>query len=289
MSEIKKCSGHCGETKSLVEFSFRKDTNTYRGECRKCENARHKKMYEKNKTKTSNARNKRVRETLGKRKLEMLTGIGCETCRIDLPELLEFAHKDRRTKIGNLARLIRNNKDIRNAERDKCRILCGTCHMIETHAENNSYKHIFITTQSKPMEGDKNWRQKLCVLDYLLQKDCEKCGETDVRVLEFDHIIPANKYTNIATMVSDGRSVQHIKKEIAKTRILCRNCHKLRTWKEKQQKIKDKNDKVDISKQETNAVQKEISTAVIENFDVDDIFDLNTPTTTEAFEHVHSM
>jgi hypothetical protein len=177
-----------------------------------------------------------------KRKLELLDSNGCETCGIDIPDLLDFAHRDRRCKNGNVAKMLGHRKEIRQTERDKCRILCASCHMIETHCENNSFKHIFMTMGVKPKIGDSCWRQKLYFLDYLLESECEKCGEKDVRVLEFDHIDPKTKYMNIADMVRKRKNIEEIEKEIAKTRILCRLCHRLRTFAQKRKEIEEKND-----------------------------------------------
>ena len=54
---------------------------------------------------------------------------------------------------------------------------------------------------------------------------CSICGEDDWRVLEFDHIIPGIKGTNISWC----RSKTYLATESAKTRLLCKICHRIHT------------------------------------------------------------
>lgn len=65
------------------------------------------------------------------------------------------------------------------------------------------------------------------VLAYLLEHPCERCGETNPVVLEFDHI--RGKTTEISRMIANGNSPDAIIREIARTRVLCRNCHSIET------------------------------------------------------------
>lgn len=64
---------------------------------------------------------------------------------------------------------------------------------------------------------------------YLSKKSCEVCGEADMRVLEFDHLKPADKLFNISQAVKRGYSWDETLAEIKKCRILCANCHKKHT------------------------------------------------------------
>lgn len=64
----------------------------------------------------------------------------------------------------------------------------------------------------------------------LLQgKSCERCGIDDMRVLDFDHIDSSTKKFSIARAVNDGYAWELIIEEIKKCRILCANCHRIRT------------------------------------------------------------
>lgn len=64
---------------------------------------------------------------------------------------------------------------------------------------------------------------------YLSDKRCELCGVEDMRVLDFDHIVGETKKFGIARAVNEGYAWELILEEIKKCRILCANCHRIRT------------------------------------------------------------
>ncbi len=64
---------------------------------------------------------------------------------------------------------------------------------------------------------------------YLSDKACEECGISDIRVLDFDHIDPSIKSFGIARGITTGYSWAKIIDEIQKCKILCSNCHRIRT------------------------------------------------------------
>jgi hypothetical protein len=67
-------------------------------------------------------------------------------------------------------------------------------------------------------------------LDYLVvflrEHPCVDCGETDLVVLEFDHL--RDKEFGIAQGIRD-RDWQSVLDEIAKCEVVCANCHRRRT------------------------------------------------------------
>lgn len=63
--------------------------------------------------------------------------------------------------------------------------------------------------------------------DYLKEHPCVICGESDPVVLEFDHINQDEKFKAVSIMVE--HSLDKIKSEIEKCRVLCANCHKRHT------------------------------------------------------------
>lgn len=65
------------------------------------------------------------------------------------------------------------------------------------------------------------------ICEFLLENPCEICKETDIRVLEFDHLLPENKSFDIGNR--GCRSLGTVQKEISKCRVLCANCHKKHT------------------------------------------------------------
>jgi hypothetical protein len=64
----------------------------------------------------------------------------------------------------------------------------------------------------------------------LLRSCCVDCGETDERVLEFDHV-KGEKKDSVVRLAENGYGISTIKAEMKKCEIVCRNCHKRRTMK----------------------------------------------------------
>lgn len=67
------------------------------------------------------------------------------------------------------------------------------------------------------------------IAKYLADKKCKDCGEDDIVVLDFDHML--NKRFNISDACKMAYSIKTIMKEIEKCEIVCSNCHRRRTAK----------------------------------------------------------
>lgn len=67
---------------------------------------------------------------------------------------------------------------------------------------------------------------------YLENKVCKLCGESDPRVLDFDHIDPTTKSFGIARALTNGVPWNKIIAEMEKCQILCANCHRRKTAEE---------------------------------------------------------
>jgi len=63
--------------------------------------------------------------------------------------------------------------------------------------------------------------------DYLACHPCADCGQTDIRLLEFDHV-QGKKSDNISRMIGIGYSWPTIEAEIAKCEVRCANCHRIK-------------------------------------------------------------
>ena len=79
---------------------------------------------------------------------------------------------------------------------------------------------------------DKNARLRLVYMkdfvSFLETKACLDCGNSDFRVLEFDHLPQFIKSFNIADK-SACTPLKTLMKEIDKCEIVCANCHRIRT------------------------------------------------------------
>lgn len=93
-------------------------------------------------------------------------------------------------------------------------------HYRRNKKSHNQRRHVNQTRYKS--ENRKN------ILDYLVTHSCVDCGETDPRVLEFDHVRGV-KSENISILVNTGRSWKRILEEIAKCEVRCANCHRRKT------------------------------------------------------------
>ena len=99
---------------------------------------------------------------------------------------------------------------------------CRDCKKVSDrvyHAANRD-KQIARTQQARIVRRD-------YILSYLKIHPCVDCGNTDVRVLEFDH--QKDKVDNISNMIAQCVSFSKLDKEIAKCEVVCANCHRIRT------------------------------------------------------------
>jgi hypothetical protein len=72
-----------------------------------------------------------------------------------------------------------------------------------------------------------DYRQRLGA--YLLTHPCVDCGETDLRVLDFDHDDPSQKLDEVVRLAGFGIAWKRVEAEIAKCSVRCANCHRRRT------------------------------------------------------------
>lgn len=87
------------------------------------------------------------------------------------------------------------------------------------HYENN--KQMYIDKAAK-------WReeQKIIFYSWLSRQECTDCRNSDMRVLEFDHL--DNKDYDIGKKIGVIK-FEVLMEEVAKCEIVCANCHKIRT------------------------------------------------------------
>ena len=95
-------------------------------------------------------------------------------------------------------------------------------------------------------EGDANERHKRNVRErkeaaraisrefawkYLCEHSCVDYGQSDPRVLQFDHVRGKNR--DLARLIADGAPVEKIKRELELCEIRCANCHQKKTMEER--------------------------------------------------------
>lgn len=72
---------------------------------------------------------------------------------------------------------------------------------------------------------------KTHVIEYLNSHACVDCKETDIIVLDFDHVRGKKRY-HVAEMIRRNVSLEVLKIEIDKCEIRCANCHRKKTTKQ---------------------------------------------------------
>ena len=133
----------------------------------------------------------------------------CSTCKQDL-DVTRF-NKRRRAKDG----------------------LQHQCKQCQREGQNKYYRRDESYKQRVKAAAAKALREKRQKLRAVLdERHCVQCGEADPVVLDFDHIDPTTKLTEIGTMFRRGYSWDKIEAEIAKCQVLCSNCHRRKTAKE---------------------------------------------------------
>ncbi len=124
---------------------------------------------------------------------------------------------------------------------------CSTCHEIRLLSEYNVRRAAKDGLQSRCRPCSRQWYEanrdehlanvrrrtvevrreyKRRVGAHLARHPCVDCGETDVRVLEFDHLPGVDKHADVAAMVADGGRWSDVEAEIAKCEVRCASCHR---------------------------------------------------------------
>ncbi|HLG64951.1 MAG TPA: hypothetical protein VKY19_23635 [Ktedonosporobacter sp.] len=93
------------------------------------------------------------------------------------------------------------------------------------HYQNNKQIYLDCALTRNALVNAEN-KQKLYV--YLSSHPCIDCGQTDIRVLEFDHV-RGSKTANIARLLKRATSWKKIEAEIAKCEVRCANYHRIKT------------------------------------------------------------
>lgn len=78
-------------------------------------------------------------------------------------------------------------------------------------------------------------RNKQYLKDYLSAHPCVDCGESDIVVLEFDHVIGI-KRREVTLLAHQAVSLSTLMHEIAKCEVRCANCHRRVTYRRRLEK-----------------------------------------------------
>lgn len=92
------------------------------------------------------------------------------------------------------------------------------------HYKNNKQSYIDRVRNREVQIIEDNQKR---LAGYLACHPCVDCGQTDVRVLEFDHV-RGNKSASITRLLTSS-DWSTIETEIVKCEVRCANCHRIKT------------------------------------------------------------
>ena len=179
----------CGVEQSLSEFDIRADTGKYRTECKSCRRLRQRRPV--------NESRRRSRRIVGTSEL-----LQCLKCR-------EFKAASEFPRRGRDSHLLQT----------WCKA-CFSAYKKERHARNHAREMERIRRNHEARVA----ANRALVAEYLLAHPCVDCGETDLVVLQFDHV-RGQKLGDVSMMVANGFSWWRIEEEIAKCDVRCANDH----------------------------------------------------------------
>jgi hypothetical protein len=115
----------------------------------------------------------------------------------------------------------------KNKERGTRQRWCKFClaEANSKHYQNN--KQIYLE-RALTRNDRVNTQNKQRLYAYLSNHPCIDCGQTDIRVLEFDHV-HGNKSASITRLLNNAVPWKAIEDEIAKCEVRCVNCHRIKT------------------------------------------------------------
>jgi len=133
--------------------------------------------------------------------------------------------------VCNKCRIDRNLDyfSFRNKQKQLRTKICKVCHSEyrKQHYLQNKEKYVAKARKWNKIQGQ---TLKKFLFETLSESKCIDCGETDIVVLEFDHI--GKKRLGLAEMYKNRYSLQKVKEEIAQCVVRCANCHRRKTAKE---------------------------------------------------------
>lgn len=192
---MKTCT-NCGGTKPLDEFEIRADTGRYRNRCKDCRRAYQLQLYRRRDPSTA-----RTNRLIGAAAI-----LPCSHCG-ELKPASEFPRRG----AGSLF----------------LHCWCRTC-FSSYKAERHQRLHEREMVRIRRNQAAVSAANRVRIKEYLLTHPCVDCGESDQRVLDFDHV-RGSKKADVSHMINSGFSWARIEEEIAKCEVRCANDHRRAT------------------------------------------------------------
>jgi hypothetical protein len=172
-------------------------------------------------------RRRAARELIAKR-----LHAGCADCGTKEVAVLEFDHIGE--KSGHVSTMGWEGYAAKRLtkELDACEVVCVNCHRLRTYSRmERCWRSDPGSLETAPGLSDAARRNMIVLRGLLTIHPCVDCGETDIRVLEFDH--RRDKRGNVTKLARDECGIETLRAEVAKCEIRCGNCHRRRTRSER--------------------------------------------------------
>lgn len=119
---------------------------------------------------------------------------------------------------------IEKNIDEFSWRSERLNLKASECKICHKETRNAYYVENRKTEKARVM--DRKHELSTWLQEYKKSLKCELCKEDEACCLEFHHTNPNEKEIGISLCANHGWSIERTKKEIAKCRVLCSNCHK---------------------------------------------------------------
>lgn len=212
MSEKTKCCAKCKETKPLTRFHFNPSSSDGRHSW--CKDCRHSQ--------------KRPPQIVDGKKF-------CPKCKQTKP-VSEY-HKSSQTTFG-LQSYCKTCRSVSTGAYGRVDDPVKTCIRCKSPKDRSQFyghrktcRECFLSELSPRTRGSRLNSTLEKVVDYLQKHPCAHCGEKNILCLDFHHTDPSQKEYKISAIKS--RSWEKMLAEIDKCEVLCSNCHRKVTAKQR--------------------------------------------------------
>lgn len=152
----------------------------------------------------------------------------CENCGIKDSRLIEADHQKEFKKVHRCGDYFwwscHGGVEALKAELDKCKPLCRFCHRLKSQAE-----------RKKETNPTRLARREIITTEKLKRGACLTCKRTvtlqSACAFDFDHVNPETKRMEVSKMVYKSWDYfnAHAKEEMRNCKLLCTNCHHIKT------------------------------------------------------------
>ena len=162
--------------------------------------------------------------------LKQLQVAPCADCGERDLVVLDYDHV-RGDKVDDISRLINAGVRLRMLDEEiaKCEVVCANCHRLRTAERADTWRSRWMRRETIENAQRPAWARNLNYVGAFLElRGCVDCAISDVRVLEFDHVIGTKSFC-ISTGIRGEVPLDALTAEMSKCEVRCSNCHRRRT------------------------------------------------------------